>query len=1340
MRVKIKQLPKKAYGGQQAGGALNVTPNDFNGNYSKAKEGREVKQSLTSIPRSQANLEAEGGETAFGPISGDTIPDHFKITGPRHHSGGVPLNLPEDTFIFSDTKAMRITDPSILKMFSKTPKKGGHTPADLAKPYDINKYKAILMDPDSDRKSRETATLMIKNYIMKLGALALAQESKKGFPQGIPEMARPYMEANNITDEDLIVQEAPEGAPAEQPLMKNGGLQKFKGPGDSQVDMNPKQGENMSDWMLRTIGNPGFVRSTQTWNGTSWVEEDGSSSNQQNNSFDEYNNWNDQSIEQQALAKYNRYKNRTNNPNMSNLVLYYPNLNDPVYRKILEEYKDQSNNINKNQLNNINNVDPYNFYGNSGFINNSNSNFYNSNSNAEIFPFYNTGNAGRYNLDFSNPFSNRAFRRAGNYLTPMGAQRMTGPGFDNIPISGFPQDAKLTSIGYKFKKNPLLKALLNRDIARKELEYKFNFNGDLSKFTDNVDVEDVDVEDVETKMSNRAFANENIDNRFGRFGRFGRKDKRKLLRDLNSGLITQEEFLANQEFINNSEENLVDSEELDENIDAENVEVEDQDTDVPPYGGLIINNPMADAPNMQKAFGGENQMLNTFVYGGNYVQGGFQSPIERDEVPPYGGLINEFNPMTVNNDNLTTNNDNLTTNYANAGPGQLTADLIDNQSDKDALEKILNKNDNKEEEKEGSFSIEGKQKINTAWDFNPEDFRQQAAKVANIGTQAGRLIQDAKEKDSMNRLRLKQQQNANVSQQNFYGTELANETGVFATAAMSDPNTMRSLGTSMGQLGGSMPMDKYGANMGGSYYPTMSTGGSSRIRIKSLPSKDKGGTPGHAHPHSSSSTTYIGGSPEWAEWYNSDNSKDYRTNAYNAYKARREGMNLNVLNEEKYNDIYKRAQRQFYDMGKDYDKDYLDNPEWDSKYAYKDGEKDLSDERGVNWKYKKTLEEMNAKLKADNPGMSQAELDKKLYTELTPDEINNFQSAYIANKFAKAKAGESQKEILKYIHEGVNDQTVDGESISPEDSIAGNTTNRQLGNVTIKNEDGTQNCNCYPLGADGKADQTKDPISTTTVKAGETCPPCDANVSVTQNPGDTPDEPYRYSRQDGRNLLAAARFETEAERISPYLVDNQEISGVLVNPYVGDITAQLKAGMSSINTQGAPTAQRQAQRMQMFGKGVEATGNRFATTRDKNAAVANRTEQFNAQSKGQTDARNQQAITNADLYNAGAADKSLQARNAKIANMNLTERAAQYNLQKKAMNNLFNPNMKIGYSNDLPYYSAKYRDAMLNRNVTANNTDPNKTKPKTKTKTNKYGGSINSDTFIPRYSTMPYNK
>ena len=239
MKVRIKQLPKKAYGGQQPAGALDVRPSSWSGSaYSEnARLGKEVKKTLTKVPRKEANLEAEGGETAFGPISGDTIPDHMTITGPRHTNGGVPLKLPEDTFIFSDTKSMRIKDPKILKMFGKTKKKGGYTPAELAKPYDINKYKAILADPDSDRMDRENAELMIKNFIMKLGALAIAQESKKGFPQGIPEMARPYMEANGISDEDLLPKTKEEQMPQEgqmppQEEMEYGGAPKYPHGGD----------------------------------------------------------------------------------------------------------------------------------------------------------------------------------------------------------------------------------------------------------------------------------------------------------------------------------------------------------------------------------------------------------------------------------------------------------------------------------------------------------------------------------------------------------------------------------------------------------------------------------------------------------------------------------------------------------------------------------------------------------------------------------------------------------------------------------------------------------------------------------------------------------------------------------------------------------------------------------------------------------------------------------------------------------------------------------------------------------------------------------------------------
>jgi hypothetical protein len=117
---------------------------------------------------------------------------------------------------------MRINDPKILKMFNRKPKKGGYTPAELAKQYDINEYRKILDDPDSDVVDRKTAEQMIKNFNIKLGALALAQESKKGFPQGIPVAAQPYMQAMGIKEEDIIPREEETQQLAQQVMSQQG--------------------------------------------------------------------------------------------------------------------------------------------------------------------------------------------------------------------------------------------------------------------------------------------------------------------------------------------------------------------------------------------------------------------------------------------------------------------------------------------------------------------------------------------------------------------------------------------------------------------------------------------------------------------------------------------------------------------------------------------------------------------------------------------------------------------------------------------------------------------------------------------------------------------------------------------------------------------------------------------------------------------------------------------------------------------------------------------------------------------------------------------------------------
>jgi hypothetical protein len=203
-KVKIKKVPMARTGYQVHGSLANDVPAMGGADYNAyiGKPHLQASKYIKAVPRDQANLEAEGGETVYGDINGDGMPEHKIIQGPRHSQGGVPLKLPDDTFIFSDTKSMKFKEPEFLAMFGKV--NGSYTPAQLAKQYDLEKYRKILEDPNSDVLARKTAELMLRNYTLKLGALALAQESKKGFPQGIPAVARPYMDAMGIKEEDVL--------------------------------------------------------------------------------------------------------------------------------------------------------------------------------------------------------------------------------------------------------------------------------------------------------------------------------------------------------------------------------------------------------------------------------------------------------------------------------------------------------------------------------------------------------------------------------------------------------------------------------------------------------------------------------------------------------------------------------------------------------------------------------------------------------------------------------------------------------------------------------------------------------------------------------------------------------------------------------------------------------------------------------------------------------------------------------------------------------------------------------------------------------------------------------
>ena len=191
IKIRITGKPENleyAYGGQSGYGLdLHQDARYRDMPQSKADS---VSNTIQEVPRYAANIEAEKGETVYGDIDGDGGLEHMKIGGKRHTQGGTPLNVPEGSFIFSDTKKMKIKDPSVLMTFGKTYKAGGYTPAQIAKQYDINKYKAILEDPNTDPMSKLTAQLMISNYRKKLGSLATLQEEMKGFPQGIPKVAQ----------------------------------------------------------------------------------------------------------------------------------------------------------------------------------------------------------------------------------------------------------------------------------------------------------------------------------------------------------------------------------------------------------------------------------------------------------------------------------------------------------------------------------------------------------------------------------------------------------------------------------------------------------------------------------------------------------------------------------------------------------------------------------------------------------------------------------------------------------------------------------------------------------------------------------------------------------------------------------------------------------------------------------------------------------------------------------------------------------------------------------------------------------------------------------------------
>ena len=199
------------------------------------KAGGTVNNTLGPMNREDANLEAEKGETALTDLTNDGSFELYNIGGKRHYEGGTPLNLPEQSFVFSDTRKMKFTIEELKQLGIDSKKK--MTPAKVSKRFPLNKYIEILENPDSDKISVETAEDMLNKNKVKLSQIAFLQEQKKKFADGVPLAAYPYMIENGINPQEFEAKLQQQGQQQMAMGPQQGALQQFTGP--SQGGMSP---------------------------------------------------------------------------------------------------------------------------------------------------------------------------------------------------------------------------------------------------------------------------------------------------------------------------------------------------------------------------------------------------------------------------------------------------------------------------------------------------------------------------------------------------------------------------------------------------------------------------------------------------------------------------------------------------------------------------------------------------------------------------------------------------------------------------------------------------------------------------------------------------------------------------------------------------------------------------------------------------------------------------------------------------------------------------------------------------------------------------------------------
>ena len=211
-----------------------------NGNVVRSlKAGGATKKTLQPISRKTANLEAEKGETALTDLDNDGSFELYNIGGKRHSEGGTPLNLPEQTFVYSDTRKMMFTVEELTELGITSKKK--MTPAKVSKKFPLNEYIDILQDEHSDEIAIRSAEEMLTKNKLKLSQIAFMQEKKKDFSDGLPVASYPFLMSQGINPQEFEAQIQQQNNPQQGQMTQD---QMAMGPGMDQLQQftGPPQG------------------------------------------------------------------------------------------------------------------------------------------------------------------------------------------------------------------------------------------------------------------------------------------------------------------------------------------------------------------------------------------------------------------------------------------------------------------------------------------------------------------------------------------------------------------------------------------------------------------------------------------------------------------------------------------------------------------------------------------------------------------------------------------------------------------------------------------------------------------------------------------------------------------------------------------------------------------------------------------------------------------------------------------------------------------------------------------------------------------------------------------